>query len=109
MLIAKPKRSASGYRLYDRDTLRRLGFVRKAQLLGFSLQEIGELLSLRVRPGTTCADIREKARQKIAAVDEKFLELARMRGALAKLALRCRSRGATSQCPILEAFDAEAD
>jgi MerR family copper efflux transcriptional regulator len=108
-LIAKPNRSASAYRFYDRDTVRRLGFVRKAQLLGFSLQEIGELLSLRVRPGTTCADIREKARQKVAAVDEKLLELARIRGALAKLATRCRGRGPTSDCPILQALDADAD
>jgi MerR family copper efflux transcriptional regulator len=106
-LIPKPNRSPSGYRLYDRGTIRRLGFVRKAQLLGFSLHEIGELLSLRVRPGTTCADIRKKAHQKIATVDEKICKLSQIRGALAKLASDCRGKGPTSECPILETLDAD--
>ncbi|MBI3530217.1 MAG: heavy metal-responsive transcriptional regulator [Betaproteobacteria bacterium] len=105
-LIPKPNRSSSGYRLYDEETVRRLGFVRKAQLLGFSLHEIDELLSLRMRPGITCADIRMRARQKIATVVEKIAELTRIRGALAKLATACRGEGPTSECPILEAFDA---
>jgi MerR family transcriptional regulator, copper efflux regulator len=106
-LIPKPDRSSSGYRLYDVEAVRRLGFVRKAQSLGFSLQEIGELLSLRMRPDTTCKDIRERARQKIARVDEKISELARIRSALGKLAMVCRGKGPTSACPILEALDAD--
>ncbi|HEV8646425.1 MAG TPA: heavy metal-responsive transcriptional regulator [Burkholderiales bacterium] len=106
-LIPKPNRSSSGYRLYDEEAVRRLGFVRKAQLLGFSLHEIDELLSLRMRPGITCADIRKRARQKIATVEEKIAELTRIRGALAKLATACRGEGPTSECPILEALDAD--
>jgi MerR family mercuric resistance operon transcriptional regulator len=106
-LIPKPNRSSSGYRLYDEEAVRRLAFVRKAQLLGFSLHEIDELLSLRMRPGITCADIRKRARQKIATVEEKIAELTRIRGALAKLATACRGEGPTSECPILEALDAD--
>lgn len=106
-LIPKPNRSSSGYRLYDEEAVRRLGFVRKAQSLGFSLHEIDELLSLRMRPGITCADIRKRARQKIATVEEKIAELTRIRGALAKLATACRGEGPTSECPILEALDAD--
>ena len=106
-LIPKPNRSSSGYRLYDEAAVRRLGFVRKAQLLGFSLDEIDELLSLRMRPGITCGDIRKRARQKIATVEEKIAELTRIRGALAKLATACRGKGPTSECPILEALDAD--
>ena len=106
-LIPKPNRSLSGYRLYDREAVKRLGFVRKAQLLGFSLHEIDELLSLRMRPGTTCSDIRKKAHQKIATVEEKICELTRIRGALAKLATDCRGKGPTSECPILETLDAD--
>ena len=104
-LIPKPKRSLAGYRLYDEEAIKRLGFVRKAQLLGFSLHEIDELLALRMQPGTSCADIRQKANQKIAAVDEKLSELSRIRTALVKLAGACRGRGPTSECPILEALD----
>jgi MerR family mercuric resistance operon transcriptional regulator len=106
-LIPKPNRSSSGYRLYDEGAVRRLGFVRKAQLLGFSLHEIDELLSLRTRPGITCADIRKRARQKIATVEEKIADLTRIRGALAELATACRGKGPTSECPILEALDAD--
>jgi len=105
-LIPRPRRASSGYRLYDAGAVKRLGFVRKAQLLGFSLQEIDELLSLRIRRGATCSDIRQKARQKIATVEDKISELIRIRNALAGLATACRGRGPASECPILEALDA---
>src|SRR5262249_53758730 len=105
-LILEPPRSSSGYRLYDTGAIKRLAFVRKAQLLGFSLDEVDELLSLRTRPGTSCADIRQRAHQKSNTVDQKISELTRMRGALSTLAARCRGRGPTSECPILEAFEA---
>ena len=107
-LLPRPTRSSSGYRLYGADAVKRLSFVRRAQLLGFSLLEIEELLSLRVRPGTTCADIRGKAREKIAMVDRKIEELTRIRGALGRLATLCRGKGPTSECAILEALDADA-
>jgi MerR family transcriptional regulator, copper efflux regulator len=106
-LIPKPNRSSSGYRLYDEEAVRRLGFVRKAQLLGFSWQEIDELLALRMQRGTSCAQIRQRPRHKIAAVDEKIAELGRIRNALTKLAAACRGKGPTSECPILEALDAD--
>lgn len=104
-LIPKPRRSASGYRLYDQEAAKRLTFVRRAQSLGFSLEEINELLSLRMREDTTCADVRQAARQKILSVDRKLEELKRMRTALVKLSKACKGSGPTSKCPILEALD----
>jgi len=106
-LLLKPSRTASGYRLYTDDAVRRLSFIRQAQLLGFSLSEIQELLSLRMQAGTTCADIRQRARQKIAAVDEKIEDLQQIKGALTKLAAACRGNGPTSDCPILEALESK--
>ena len=106
-LIPKPNRSSSGYRLYNEEAVRRLGFVRKAQVLGFSLQEIDELLALRMQSGTSCAQVRQRARQKIAAVDEKISQLGRIRSALTELAAACRGNGPTSECPILEALEAD--
>ena len=108
-LLSRPRRSSSGYRIYDSEAVKRLNFIKKAQQLGFSLNEIEELLSLRMRPGTTCADIREKARCKIVTVDRKIAELARIRGALAKLAAACRGKGPTSDCVILKALDTDRD
>ena len=106
-LLPKPARSASGYRKYSDDSVRRLRFIRQAQALGFSLSEIEELLSLRMRPGTTCGDIRKRARQKIGTVSEKIEELQRIKDALSRLATACKGKGPTSACPILEALESE--
>ena len=108
-LLPKPSRAASGYRLYADDAVRRLSFIKHAQFLGFSLSEIQELLSLRMQPGTTCADIRQRARQKIAAVEKRIADLQRIKGALTKLAAACRGNGPTSDCPILEALESGKD
>jgi MerR family mercuric resistance operon transcriptional regulator len=104
-LLPKPARAASGYRLYADNVVQRLRFIRQAQLLGFSLAEIQDLLSLRLQPGTTCADIRQRARHKIATVDDKIKELQRIKRALTKLAAACRGAGPTSECPILETLE----
>ena len=106
-LLPKPPRTAAGYRTYSDDAIRRLRFIRQAQALGFSLSEIEELLSLRMRSGTTCGDIRQRARQKIATVNAKMDELQRIKLALSRLARACRGNGPTSECPILEALESE--
>ncbi len=106
-LLPQPVRSASGYRKYSDDAIRRLRFIRQAQSLGFSLSEIEELLSLRMQAGATCGDIRKRARQKIATVNQKIGELQRIKDALSKLATACRGEGPTSECPILEALESE--
>ena len=108
-LLPKPSRAASGYRLYAHDAVRRLTFIKEAQRLGFSLGEIQDLLSLRMQSGTTCADIRQQARQKIVAVDKKIEDLQRIKSALTKLAAACRGNGPTSDCPILEALESGKD
>jgi MerR family transcriptional regulator, copper efflux regulator len=57
-LIAQPKRPADGYRKYDEQVANRIRFIRQAQELGFTLNEIKQLLSLRVDPRTSCADVK---------------------------------------------------
>ncbi len=104
-LLPAPTRTASGYRLYADDAVRRLQFIRQSQLLGFSLTEIQDLLSLRMQPGTTCADIRSRAKEKIGAVEKKIEDLERIKNALTGLASACRGKGPTAECPILEALE----
>jgi len=106
-LLPRPARTLTGYRTYSNETVRRLRFIKQAQMLGFSLREIAELLSLRMHPATTCGDIRRRARDKIATVDQKIEELHRIKNALSKLALACRGKGPTSECPIVEALENE--
>jgi MerR family mercuric resistance operon transcriptional regulator len=106
-LIVEPARRPSGYRQYPPDAVRRIRFVRHAKDLGFTLKEIRELLELRVRPDSRCADVRARVKQKIEDVEARLASLARMKAALLRLSGRCRGRGPTSECPILEELDRE--
>jgi MerR family mercuric resistance operon transcriptional regulator len=72
--------------------VRRVRFIRHAKELGFTLKEIQELLELRVDPHSSCADVRKRAGDKIADIEERVTSLERMKGALEGLARRCRGR-----------------
>jgi MerR family mercuric resistance operon transcriptional regulator len=104
-LIAEPPRSSAGFRHYAPDAVRRVGFIRKAKALGFSLKEIRELLSLRVGPGSTSADVRARAKAKISEIDERIMGLKETKKALAALTASCRGRGPLSECPILDELE----
>jgi MerR family mercuric resistance operon transcriptional regulator len=105
-LLKVPIRSASsGYRLYDEEVIARLLFILRAKELGFTLNEIKELLSLRVDPGTCCEDVKGRAEVKIADIENKIKTLQRMRKALLRLTRECSEMGGGPDCPILEALD----
>ena len=103
-LIEKPPRSASNYRQYPEDAARRVRFIKRAQELGFSLNDIKELLSLRVAPEADCAEVRAHAEAKIKAIDEKIGALTAMKHALSALVAECVGEGPLTDCPILEAI-----
>src|SRR5215831_11101355 len=73
-LLPAPPRTPAGYRIFPQEATRRLRFIKRAQELGFSLSEIGELLALRIRPGAKRADIRKRAEAKIADTSSAKLE-----------------------------------
>lgn len=106
-LMPEPPRRKSGYRQYSETDVARIRFIRRAKELGFSLNEVSELLSLRLDPETTCEDIKRRAEAKIAEMEGKIQTLRKMRKALARLVSLCRERGSTSECPILEVLDSE--
>jgi|SRR5215831_8166385 len=108
-LLPKPPRSASGYRAFSSDAVRRVRFIKQAQALGFSLREIQELFALRIAPDTTRADVRERAMAKIADIDEKIKKLRTMKKALSPLTAACCGQGSASECPILESLDSEKE
>src|SRR5258708_863422 len=107
VLLPNPPRTASGYRLFPADATLRLRFIRRAQELGFSLQEIRELLALRLSPRTTSAEIRKRTEAKIADIEEKIKSLESMRKSLLKLTSSCGGCGPISECPILESLGGE--
>jgi MerR family copper efflux transcriptional regulator len=104
-LLPKPPRRWSGYRQYSQDDIGRLQFIKRAQELGFSLSEIAELLSLRVDLDTTCDDVKQRAKLKLADIEAKIQALERIKRALKKLVASCNGRGPTTACPILEALE----
>ena len=103
-LLPAPTRTTSGYRIYSDDAVGRLSFIKHAQLLGFSLGEIQELLSLRTKQGATCADVRQRAYQKIAAVDEKIEDLQRIKSVLTALVAMCPGNLPANECRLVEAL-----
>ena len=104
-LLPKPPRSASGYRLFQQDGVRRILFIKRAQELGFSLKEIKELLALRINPKGTSQEVRERAAAKILDIEEKIKTLRSMKKALSQLTSACCGEGAVSECPILESLE----
>lgn len=107
-LLPKAPRTASGYRQYDPEAVARLRFIKRAQELGFSLEEVAELLELRVEHGAACEAVEAKAKEKIAMVESKIGELQRMKAVLVELARACDLREPTSDCPILAALGEDA-
>ena len=108
-LLPNAPRTPSGYRKFSADYVTRLRFIRHAQELGFTLREVKELLALRVKPGSSCADVRRKAESKISDVDEKIRRLQAIREALVRTASTCTGRGPVTSCSILEALNGEKD
>ncbi|NOY57847.1 MAG: MerR family DNA-binding protein [Calditrichaeota bacterium] len=106
-LIPEPQRKDSGYRQYSPDYVVRVHFIQKAKALGFTLNEIQELLSLRVNSQTSCDQVRERAELKLAEMDKKIADLQKMKNALQTLTASCHSDGPTGECPILEALESE--
>lgn len=83
-LLGKPVRSESNYRLYDEGVLERLAFIKKAQTLGFSLDEIKRIIKDAQSGASPCDDVREIVRRRLAELDERMREMKRYRKELAE-------------------------
>ena len=101
-LLPEPTRRDSGYRQYGKDDVARIEFIKRAQELGFTLNEILELLNLRVDPDTPCALIKRRADLKVIDIEAKLRSLKRIKKALNKIAATCSGQGPVGDCPILE-------
>lgn len=104
-LLSALRRSSGGYREYSDDAVRRVVFIRRAQAMGFTLDEIQSLLSLRVRDPRGCESIKRAAEVAQRRVREHLAALQRMDKVLAKLVRACDARTVTEECPILTALE----
>ncbi len=94
----------AGYRRYDEAAAERLAFVRRARDLGFSLDEVRELLSLADEPDRPCAEVDALARTHLARVEERIAQLDGLRTELGRVIGACRRGQAVADCRILEAL-----
>lgn len=104
-LLAPKGRLASGYRRYGAVELSRLRFIRRAQTLGFTLKEVRELLALSGQ--RDMSRVKRTAQQRLADVEQRITDLARVREALTQLVATCPGHGRAANCPILKALGRE--
>ena len=106
-LVAQPARPANGFRRYGEDTVARLRFIRRAQELGFTLEETHSLL--RLADGVSCEATRRLAEAKLATIEARLRDLQRMRRALVELIDACAGARQAPPCPIIAALASGAD
>lgn len=106
-LIVEPARPYTGYRTYEQSDASRLRFIKRAQALGFTLDEIAGLL--RLEGSQSCVDTRSLAVRKLAMVKAKLADLRAMETALSDLIGRCDDGTASGNCPIIHALAEEVD
>jgi len=92
-LLGRPARTESNYRVYDESVLERLDFIRRAQAVGFTLDEIGEILAESADGRSPCRHVRELARRKLEELDRRLAELRRHRADLARTLADWDERG----------------
>ena len=103
-LLPKPPRRVSGYREFPDDAVRMVRFIKRAQDLGFTLDEVEELLRLRNDKRRDRGRVRAVAERRVRQIEGKIAELQAMKKALSRL-IHCCQEGSTLECPIIEALD----
>ena len=102
-LLPEPSRSASGYREYDDDHLKRLSFVRRCRELGFTIDEIRGLLELVDGGNYTCSDVKQITLEHVNSIRQKIADLKKLEKTLSGIASQCAGDKAP-ECPIIDAL-----
>lgn len=104
-LLAEPDKPYGSIRHYGETDVARVRFVKSAQRLGFSLDEVKELL--RLDDGTHCSEAAELAAVRLADVRARLADLARIEAVLSKLVGQCRRRHGNVSCPLISALHSQ--
>lgn len=105
-LLTEPPKSQGGFRYYDESTIARVRFVKRAQALGFSLEEVMGLLALE--QSSACGPTHDAAVRKLQLVEERITDLKRIRSTLKELVQQCEAGPAAVCCPIIESLGQSA-
>jgi len=100
-LLPVPVRSTAGYRAYTPDAVQRVRFIQRAQALGFTLQEIADLLTLRADSTLACEAVEVRARAALGRIESKLDDLTRMRRGLQHYIGACQRHDPLDTCPLL--------
>ncbi|EPG74057.1 MerR HTH family regulatory protein [Leptospira fainei serovar Hurstbridge str. BUT 6] len=104
-LLNKPARSPAGYRLYNAEAVLRIRFIRRSQRLGFNLEEIKELLDLKMQNSNQCSRIKSKIGNKLGEIRRKLSELRKLEKILLEMHDACEMTNVTDPCPILNLLE----
>ncbi len=104
LLLPLPPGNSTGYRQYSDSDIERIRFIKGAQVLGFTLKEIEELLSLRVDAATSASEVKRRTALKIADIEGKIQSLQEMKAALMTLNQRCKGSESEKTCSILDSL-----
>ena len=107
-ILESPERSRSGYRQYPVETVELIRTIKRAQKLGFALDEIERLLQIREGGNGACARARDVAAHKLALLNERIEELAVVRNTLEALIRDCQPRRPAEDCGVLTAISTES-
>lgn len=99
-LLDEPPKPLGGHRRYAPDQARQVRFIKRAQALGFTLDEVGALL--RLDASCACAETRGLAARKLALIEQKIADLAAMRQVLGDLVQQCNVGSGSAACPIID-------
>ena len=101
-LLQEPYRTEAGYRMYSDDEVKRVGFIKRIQELGFSLSEIYKLLGVVDKDEVRCQDMFEFVSKKQEEVQKQIEDLKRIETMLDDLKQRCPDEKQSHSCPIIE-------
>lgn len=101
-LISEPTRTDSGYRMYPEDMVQRIGFIKRMQDLGFTLQEIDKLLGVVDRDEVKCKDMYDFTVLKLREIQSKIDDLKKIERMLISLKEKCPENKEMFECPIIE-------
>lgn len=104
LLPRQSRMPSSGYRRYSPEAIKRVLFIRRAQDLGFTLDEIGDLLQLWVDSAKSCKAVERRAATTLSRIEDKIYQLEMMRDGLAHYVKACHARNAVEECPLLAAL-----
>ena len=100
-LVVEPVKPLEGFRVYHDETINRVRFIKRAQKLAFSLQDIAHLLQLGEGH---CNDVREQAEAKLKQIEAQIKDLQSMRKTLKKLVTECNAGNDSGACPIVQSL-----